>query len=191
MVCTLLLQAECEGPTFISCTAFYSAPLLVHPEWLAGSPKQDADGRPYGGSAQDNAESTARWNQERASKIRLLEVRGILPDEVTCPDTVTTFSSDVGTVPKRSNYACGACGTVQDVMNTIKATQKSGQMAGYAIQGYAPKRDDAGIPYGGRFFRHSKKSSQGNMMLLRLNGSQERMTTWLIFGQNPRFRMVL
>ncbi len=50
--------------------------LLVHPEWLAGSPKQDADGRPYGGSAQDDAESTARWNQERASTIRLLEVRG-------------------------------------------------------------------------------------------------------------------
>jgi len=131
--------------------------LLTHPEWLAGSPKQDADGRPYGGSAQDDAESTARWNQERASKIRLLEVRGILPDEVTCPETGITFRSDLGTVPKRSNVACGACGTVQDVMNTIKATQKSGQMAGYAIQGYAPKRNEAGIPYGGRFFSPFKQ----------------------------------
>ena len=131
--------------------------LLVHPEWLAGSPKQDADGCPYGGAAQDDAESTARWNHERASKIRLLEVRGILPHEVTCPDTGITFRSDEGTVPKRSNFACGACGTVQDVMNTIKATQKSGQMTGYAIQGYAPERDNAGIPYGGRFFSPFKQ----------------------------------
>ena len=131
--------------------------LLVHPEWLAGSPKQDADGRPYGGSAQDDAESTARWNQERASTIRLLEVRGILPDELTCPETAITFRSDVGTVPKRSNFACGACGTVQDILSTVRSTGKTGPMAAYAIQGYAPKRDDAGIPYGGRFFSPFKK----------------------------------
>ena len=126
--------------------------LLVHPEWLAGSPKQDADGRPYGGSAQDDAESTARWNQERASKIRLLEVRGILPDEVTCPDTGITFRSDVGTVPKRSKFACGACGTVQDVLSTVRSTGKTAPMTAYAIQGYAPIRDKDGVPYSGRFF---------------------------------------
>jgi hypothetical protein len=86
--------------------------LLVHPEWLAGSPMLDADGRPYGGSAQDDAESTARWNQERASKIRLLEVRGtetlmvadkttgimkemeVIPIKVTCPETGVTFYTD-------------------------------------------------------------------------------------------------
>ena len=45
--------------------------LLVHPQWLAGSPKQDSKGQPFGGSAQDDAASTARWNQERASKIRI------------------------------------------------------------------------------------------------------------------------
>jgi putative DNA methylase len=40
------------------------------PQWLAGSPKQDAKGLPYGGSAQDDADSSTRWNQERASKLR-------------------------------------------------------------------------------------------------------------------------
>ncbi len=126
--------------------------LLVHPQWLAGSPKQDAQGQPYGGSAQDDVAATTRWDSERASKIRLLEVRGALPEEVTCPETKVTFKPEVGTVPKRSNYACGACGTVQDVLTTVKATGKNGPMAGYAVQGYAPKRDEAGKPYSGRFF---------------------------------------
>lgn len=126
--------------------------LLVHPQWLAGSPKQDANGQPYGGSAQDDVAATTRWDSERASTIRLLEVRGKLPTEVTCPETKVTFASETGTVPKRSHYACAACGTVQDVLTTIKATEKTGPMAAYSIQGYAPKRDAAGKPYGGRFF---------------------------------------
>lgn len=126
--------------------------LLVHPQWLAGSPKQDYSGLPYGGSAQDDTASTARWDQARAARIRLLEVRGKLPEEVTDRETKTTFKAEVGTVPKKSHYACAACGTVQDVLTTVKATGKSGPMAGYAIQGYAPKRGEARKPYGGRFF---------------------------------------
>ena len=126
--------------------------LLVHPEWLAGTPMQSDDGLLFGGTAQDDAKSTARWNSERASKIRLLEVRGELPEVVTCPDTNLTFKTNVGTVPKRSHFTCAACGTLQGLMTSIKSTQKSGQTAGYAIQGYAPNRDSSGAPYGGRFF---------------------------------------
>jgi adenine-specific DNA methylase len=126
--------------------------LLVHPEWLAGSPKQGADGLSFGGAAQDDAASTARWSRERASNLRLLEVRGELPAEVTCPETGVKFKTDAGTVPKRSRYACGACGTVQDVLTTIRATGKTGPMAAYAVQGYAPKLDAEGEAYGGRFF---------------------------------------
>jgi putative DNA methylase len=126
--------------------------LLVHPQWLAGEAKQDANCQPYGGSAQDDVAATTRWDAARAAKIRLLEVRGALPNEVTDPETGVTFSPEKGTVPKKSNYACGACGTVQDVLTTIKATAKTGPMAGYAVQGYAPKRDEAGKPYSGRFF---------------------------------------
>ena len=129
-----------------------SMTLLVHPEWLAGSPKQNEMGQPFGGSAQDDAASTARWNAERADHIRLLEVRGDLPETVTCPETGVSFNTAKGTVPKKSNYACGACGKTQDVLTTIKATGKTGPMAGYAIQGYAPQRDESGAVYGGRFF---------------------------------------
>jgi putative DNA methylase len=126
--------------------------LLVHPQWLAGEPKQDARGRPFGGSAQDDVATTTRWDSARASKIRLLEVRGALPDEVTDPETGISFAPEKGTVPKKANYACSACGTVQEVLTTIKATGKTGPMAAYAVQGYAPKRDVAGKPYSGRFF---------------------------------------
>lgn len=126
--------------------------LLVHPQWLAGEAKQDESGQPYGGSAQDDAAATTRWDTARAAKIRLLEVRGALPDEVTDPETGVTFTPQKGTVPKKSHYACSACGTVQDVLTTIKATGKTGPMAAYAAQAYAPKRDTAGKPYGGRFF---------------------------------------
>lgn len=126
--------------------------LLVHPQWLAGSPKQDVDGNVLGGSAQDDVVATTRWNQARASNIRLLEVRGTLPEEVTCPETQVTFAPEVGTVPKKSHYACAACGTVQDVLTTIRATGKTGPMAAYAVQGHAPVRGAAGKPYNGRFF---------------------------------------
>lgn len=126
--------------------------LLVHPRWLAGEAKHDANGQPYGGSAQDDVAATTRWDTTRASTIRLLEVRGTLPDEVTDPETGVTFAPGKGTVPKKSHYACSACGMVQDVLTTIKATGKTGPMSAYAVQGYSPKRNKAGKCYGGRFF---------------------------------------
>lgn len=128
--------------------------LLVHPQWLAGSPKNDANGQPFGGAAQDAAAITARWNQERAEKLRLLEVRGALPDAVTCPVTKVTFSTgkESGTVPRNSHYICSACGTVQNILTTVKATGKTAPMACYAIQGYSPKAAAKGDAYNGRFF---------------------------------------
>ncbi len=126
--------------------------LLVHPQWLAGEAKQDANGQPYGGSAQDDVAATTRWDAARAANIRLLEVRGVLPDEVTDPETGVTFAPEKGTVPKPANFACAACGTVQPIVAAIEATKKTAPSNIYAVQGYAPKRDAEGKPYGGRFF---------------------------------------
>ncbi len=128
--------------------------LLVHPSWLAGAPKIDVDGRPYGGSPQDDAESTARWNAARAATIRLVEVRGPLPAQVTCPETgaVIPIGTLGGTVRKRSTFECAACGTVQDVLASMTANGGRAPMAGYAVQGISPGLKATGASYGGRFF---------------------------------------
>lgn len=126
--------------------------LLVHPQWLAGSPKQDSNNQPYGGSAQDDVATTARWDHERASKIRLLEVRGKLPEEVTCPETKTTFPTDRANKAGNGKFTCAQCGTTQDIISALRPTEKTAPFGAYAVQGYAPKRDTSGKPYSGRFF---------------------------------------
>jgi putative DNA methylase len=128
--------------------------LLVHPDWLAGAPRNGPDGVPYGGSCTDTPAATAVWNRARASWLRLLEVRGVLPDLITCPETHVTFRTDKGTVPKKSTFTCQAptCGREQDVLQAIKASGTSGPVAAYAVQGYCPTCDREGRPYGGRFF---------------------------------------
>ena len=106
--------------------------LLVHPQWLAGSAKQDNKGQPFGGSAQDDPVSTALWNEERAKTIRLLEVRGPLPAEVTCPLTGQTFHSgkEGGTATKTSSYTCSSCGTEQGMLDGIRKISKTAPVAG-------------------------------------------------------------
>ncbi len=126
--------------------------LLVHPQWLAGEAKQDASGQSYGGSAQDDVAATTRWDAARAAKIRLLEVRGSLPDEVTDPETNTKFSTVPSTTIARGGYACAACGAKQTLVSSLAITNDTAPMAAYAVQGYAPQRDEAGKPYNGRFF---------------------------------------
>src|SRR5690606_19754944 len=61
--------------------------LLVHPEWLAGAGAVSESGEDYGGSAKDPSSSTAVWLKDRSKALRLLEVRGNLPDQVECPET--------------------------------------------------------------------------------------------------------
>ena len=138
--------------------------LLMHPQWLEGSPKHDAEGREYGGSATDSVEATIRWNNARASKLRLLEVRGVLPEQVTCPETKETFYTDRrgGTVPKKSTFACATDGTLNDVLTAIRTTKTTGPMAAYVIQGFSPQRGFAGQPYSGRFFAEANDSRRCN-----------------------------
>ena len=126
--------------------------LLVQPEWLFGGSGRDEHDRLFGGSAQDDLASSARWNSNRALHSRLLEVRGDLPDEVTCPETGVRFSTKRGAVPSRSKYVCATCGTVQNVLTTVKMTRKTAPVAAYAIQGYAPRLANSSSAYKGKFF---------------------------------------
>ena len=128
--------------------------LLIHPEWLDGCPKSDSDGSLFGGSATDDAKLSANWHRRRAEKIRLLEVRGVLPDTVTCPATHVSFSTGTegGNVPKKAHFTCRQCGTQQDVLESVKGTGKTGPMAAYAIQGHSNLTAKNGDAYNGRFF---------------------------------------
>lgn len=132
------------------------ATLLVHPEWLRGAPAKAPDGTRFGGSVTDDVASTAAWNAERAKTLKLIEVRGTLPDHIQCPDTNETLrtGSYGGTVPKKSTFTCmeATCGKQWDILEAVKATQKTGPVAMYAIQGYCPRCDEAGEAYSGRFF---------------------------------------
>ncbi len=130
--------------------------LLIHPDWLKGASGKDAGGNWFGGSVTDTAEATAAWNEERVKILKLIEVRGKLPDQIECPDSTEIFATgkEGGTVPGKSKFKCqeSTCGREQDVLTSIKATKKTGPVAMYAIQGYCKKCDSSGIPYGGRFF---------------------------------------
>ena len=128
--------------------------LLIHPQWLEGCSKYDENGREYGGSATDSTEATIRWNNVRAAQLRMLEVRGNLPEQVTCPETKITFYTDrrSGTVPKKAQLACGADGSLTDVLEASKTSGKTGPMAAYVIQGYSPSLNAQKSAYGGRFF---------------------------------------
>jgi putative DNA methylase len=117
--------------------------LLVQPSWLEGCPKHDEQGREYGGTATDSVEASLRWNKARAAKLRLLEARGPLPEQVTCPESGVTFytTEKGGTIPKRSTFACAVDGSQNDVLEAIKHSGKTGALAPYAVQGIDPTGD--------------------------------------------------
>lgn len=69
--------------------------LLIHPDWLSGAPAE-IDGRPLGGWAGAEPDSTARWWQARLEHLRLIEVRGRirLADEQVADDDEEGFESE-------------------------------------------------------------------------------------------------
>jgi hypothetical protein len=127
--------------------------LLIHPDWLKGESSQDRKGNAYGGTADDPVDAIIRWNMIRATKCRLVEVRGVLPPEITIADgTVVITGEGGGTVPGKSTFACASCGTAADIREAIAASKTNGPIAMYAVQGFCPCCKDAGEAYNGRFF---------------------------------------
>jgi hypothetical protein len=131
--------------------------LLVHPQWLEGSPRQDNNGLEYGGSVNDSVEATIRWHNARAAKLRFVEVRGSLPNEITCTETGVTFSTgaDGGTVTKPGHFECQAatCGMEQPNSQSFAKHGSTAPISPLVIQGYSSFRDANGFPYNGRFFQ--------------------------------------
>jgi hypothetical protein len=134
--------------------------LLMHPSWMKGCGPNDSEGRPLGGSATDDVESSIRWYRERAKTLRMVEVRGTLPETVTCPESGEIFSTHEGNLGTAGKYVCKAptCGRTQKVVKAVEKTAKSAPLSSFIFQGYSGKRDDLGYPYNGRFFAASKNT---------------------------------
>lgn len=127
--------------------------LLVHPDWLKGSSQTDEQGI-FGGTSISEVGATQRWNLHRTKTLKLIEVRGKLPDEITCPDSGVLINTQQGTIPKKSTFTCqeNTCGRQQDVLDSIRASGQTGPMAAYILQCYSPRRNAMGAPYNGRYF---------------------------------------
>jgi putative DNA methylase len=134
--------------------------VLIHPRWFAGGPGLEPDGSIYGGSADDDLESTLDWFESRSAHCDIVEVRGQLPDVVRCPITGDLFRPSEGTIGKRSSFICGACGTEQTVLESTKQQHSTAPVAAYAFQGYCPECDRVGTPNSGRFFAAMKNVHQ-------------------------------
>jgi len=131
-----------------------SLTLLVHPEWIKGTKDILPSGELLGGTSVDSIDSTIYWNNERAKINKLIEVRGKLPKQITCPETGITFSTgvDSGTYKGRGKFICAGCGTQQQLSNSLAYTGKDAPISAYAYHCYCPECDNEGELYNGRYF---------------------------------------
>lgn len=129
--------------------------LVIHPDWLAGAPNKEADELHYGGSSTDTATQSAAWFKRRSQSLRFIEVRGTLPESLTCPISGLVIDTGISTVPKDGAFTCGACGKQQELVDSVSKTKTNAPLAPYLVQAYCPSCAANGWPYGGRFFTDS------------------------------------
>ena len=117
----------------------------------------DADAGTTPGSAEEDAEA-----MENAETW--------VPEQITLKDG-RTISTTAETIARKANgkewdshFVCGACGTPQDLRLSIQQTRRTAPVAPYAIQAYDKARDDAGNPYGGRFFIAPSQSDMDRLI---------------------------
>ncbi len=141
--------------------------LLIHPDWLKGSPGKSKGDECFGGTTNDSADSTEQWLSERSRRLSLIEVRGAIPEQITLPtghllytdarggNAPAVISKTTGEwEPKKSVFECKAptCGKVQDVLEAINESKSTAPASPYMIQGFCPYCKNDGQPYDGRFF---------------------------------------
>lgn len=104
----------------------------------------------------------------REKTLRLVEVRGDLPDEITCPETGITFNTNEGNIPKQAKFTCMAptCGLEQAVVDCIKHSKETGPFSPFTLQCFSPEMSEKNIPYNGRYF-----SNVGDKDIKRVNAA--------------------
>ncbi|WP_242915512.1 hypothetical protein [Brevundimonas pishanensis] len=137
--------------------------VFICPEWLSGDPSKGEDGIALGGSPADPAINTEKWNLRRAATPYLIEVRGEIPEIIQIHGgKIQLITGKEGGTARPGSFTCAACGKHQEVVEAIRATDKSAPFAAYAIQGYDERRSST--PYNGKFYaafglEHAKQFS--------------------------------
>ncbi len=127
--------------------------LLMHPDWLKGSPRKDEHGV-LGGAVDLPPEDNARWYRMRLKNLSFVEVRGLVADRIFDPKHEgREIEAGKGTVPSKSSFACSSCGRKHDALEAVTTSTKRELVMPFAIQGYCRNCDAQGMPYGGRFFK--------------------------------------
>ncbi|MCC1497955.1 hypothetical protein [Alcanivorax sp. 1008] len=128
--------------------------LLLHPDWMVGAVGEDEKGK-LGGTVTSEIDSTIRWNILRANTLKLLEVRGKLPEQIVCPETGKIISTSQGNIPRDAKFTCqeATCGLEQAQVSSIEANGTSAATSQFVLQCFSSLRSDEGLPYNGRFFK--------------------------------------
>ncbi|MBE2220372.1 MAG: DUF1156 domain-containing protein [Anaerolineae bacterium] len=127
--------------------------LLMHPDWLSGTPGLDENEDELGGYAGASPDSTAAWFRFRHKKLKHIEVRGqTLPTTLELHDG-TLFQTNSGNVPEQSVFECSSCGRRSDIAEAERTAKHHSPVAVYALQCYCPQCNSLGFNYGGRFFK--------------------------------------
>jgi putative DNA methylase len=97
----------------------------------------------------------------RKANVRL---SGLCPSKSPAPGTGVTFYTDERgrTLAKKSTVACAADGAPNDLLESINISGKTAPIGAHAIQAYSRQRDEAGLPYGGRFFAGANTAERLN-----------------------------
>lgn len=147
--------------------------VLLSYEWLSGQDStigQGAKSESLGGRYGDDLASTQRWYEQTNAKNNIFEVRGDLPEVITCPYTKKEMRTNHEGTPLTGNsrFACGHCGTVQTINDdSAKRSSRTSPshsspmdpeprglpMSVFAVLCYDPQLDGSeGDIYNGRYF---------------------------------------
>ncbi len=127
--------------------------VCIDPRWMKGSPGMIGD-VPAGGSVTSTDAENVAWYRSRAEHLRLIEVRGMVTPETKvklADGAELDFGS--GNVPGKSEFKCGRCGSIHDLLEATRDSGRSAATMPYAIQCHCPECEDEGHDYGGRYFK--------------------------------------
>lgn len=139
------VKKQIEKKGFKSKTASHS--LLLPKKWLSGITAKNKNY--YGGYYGSTIEQDSLWLRDRFQGLKLIEVRGAIPEKYN-HSNFGTKSEDSSASNGKIN--CGKCGRSQAAIDAIKLTGQLAPVFPYMIHGFDPEAKNAGYSYNGRFF---------------------------------------